>query len=317
LPRTTQAAGGAVAVGPDRVELLGDGAQVAERLRREIEDARASVQAEIYEFNRADIAGAMLRALARGVTVKVISDPTVFGNSATLQMIRDAGGEVRLFPDGPHQIDHVKLLIVDRRIAYLGGMNWGAHSYRNRDFEVALTGPSVARLNALFEADLVRSGDLSTTPPAVPNVDGAVRIVSTWPDDEIAPTVVRALAGARHFVFIELYVLTYRQVLQQLAEAAGRGVAIFVLLDPLQDQNQGAFTQIRAAGGQARFYRTSGEKLHAKAAVIDGVELIVGSANWTRSGFTRNHELDVDIRSAAIANAALVRMEADWRASAN
>jgi phosphatidylserine/phosphatidylglycerophosphate/cardiolipin synthase-like enzyme len=60
----------------------------------------------------------------------------------------------------------------------------------------------------------------------------------------------------------------------------------------------------------------SGEKLHAKAMVADSRRLIVGSANWTSSGFLHNHELDAVIESARLASQALTRMEADWAASA-
>jgi cardiolipin synthase len=317
LPAVVGAAAGPLRVGADQVELLSDGARAAERLREAIDQARERVRAEIYEIDRADIVAAVLRALAHGVTVQVISDPTVPGNARSLDAIGRAGAEVRFFPDGARQIDHVKLLVVDGRAAFFGGMNWGAHSYLNHDFEVALSGPSVEQLSALFEADLSRTGALLAGPDVVRVPPGArpLEIISTWPDDQIGPAVMRALAGARRFVFIEMYVLTDHQALEDLVAAARRGVAVFVLLDPGQDLNQAALVRIRAGGGAARFYRSSGEKLHAKAMVVDGAEIIVGSANWTRSGFTRNHELDADIRDAAIANAALARMELDWRAS--
>jgi phosphatidylserine/phosphatidylglycerophosphate/cardiolipin synthase-like enzyme len=50
--------------------------------------------------------------------------------------------------------------------------------------------------------------------------------------------------------------------------------------------------------------------------VVDSRRLIVGSANWTSSGFLHNHELDAVIESARLASQALTRMEADWAASA-
>jgi phosphatidylserine/phosphatidylglycerophosphate/cardiolipin synthase-like enzyme len=63
------------------------------------------------------------------------------------------------------------------------------------------------------------------------------------------------------------------------------------------------------------YYHSHGELLHAKAMVVDGERLIVGSANWSRSGFTRNHELDAEFSSPSLAQTALAAMEADWRAS--
>ncbi len=109
--------------------------------------------------------------------------------------------------------------------------------------------------------------------------------------------------------------MTDSGVIAALSDAARRGVAVFVLFDPNQDLNQLAAARLREAGVRARFYRTQGEKLHAKAMEVDGHVLVVGSANWTSSGFLHNHELDAAIDSAALATMALARMEADWKAS--
>ena len=206
---------------------------------------------------------------------------------------------VELFPDGRNQIDHVKLLMVDSQVAIFGGMNWGRGSYRNHDFDVVVTGPAVAHLENVFVADLVRCGRATDQPPAAEPDPPGLRLLTTYPNPEIRPEVVQALATAQRFVFVEMYVLTDSETLAALGAAGRRGVATWVLLDPNQDLNQAAAARLRDAGVQTRFYRTSGEKLHAKAMVVDGATLVVGSANWTSSGFTRNHELDAVIRSPA------------------
>jgi cardiolipin synthase len=111
-------------------------------------------------------------------------------------------------------------------------------------------------------------------------------------------------------------VLTDRDVMRALGDAEARGVPVYVLFDPGQELNQTAMSTLRQGGISVRFYRSHGEKLHAKAMIVDGVRLVVGSANWTKSGFTRNHELDAILDSPPLAALALVRMEADWRAAA-
>jgi phosphatidylserine/phosphatidylglycerophosphate/cardiolipin synthase-like enzyme len=66
-----------------------------------------------------------------------------------------------------------------------------------------------------------------------------------------------------------------------------------------------------------RLYRSSGEKLHAKAAIADGATVVLGSANWTVSGFEHNHELDVTIpHNVAVAAAFEQQFDSDWSASA-
>ena len=112
-----------VLVDSNRVELLTDGFGALQRLKMGVSRARATIEAEIYEFDRADLASAMEAALARGVKVTLIEDPSVSVNAATAARLRGAGAHVRIFPDQARQIDHVKLLIVDGATAIFGGMN--------------------------------------------------------------------------------------------------------------------------------------------------------------------------------------------------
>jgi phosphatidylserine/phosphatidylglycerophosphate/cardiolipin synthase-like enzyme len=269
---------------------------------------------EIYEFDRVDLADALIAAGRRGVRVRVVEDPTVAVNAATSARLRQAGAELLIFPVQTRQIDHVKLLIVDSRTAIFGGMNWGSTSWRNHDFDIAISGPAVVHLACIFAADVVRSGGRADMAPAAADPAG-LRILATYPAADIRPVVLDEISHARRQVFIEMYVMTDSEVIAALSNAARRGVATFVLFDPNQDLNQLAAARLRDAGVQARFYRTGGEKLHAKAMEVDGRVLVVGSANWTSSGFLHNHELDAAIDSSALATTALARMEADWKAS--
>ena len=47
-------------------------------------------------------------------------------------------------------IDHVKLLVVDATVAVVGGINWGAGSAANHDFDVEVRGPAVTNLARVF-----------------------------------------------------------------------------------------------------------------------------------------------------------------------
>ena len=313
LPTATFSAGSA-RFGATSVELITDGAIAAERLKALINSAEASVDVEIYEFDRPDLADALIGAHRRGVRVRVVEDPTVTVNAATSARLRLAGAEVLIFPVQQRQIDHVKLLIVDSRAAIFGGMNWGSMSWRNHDFDLAVTGPAVGHLASIFAADVVRSGGRAElgVPPADP--DG-LRMLATYPAADVRPVVLDEISGARRQLFIEMYVMTDSQVIAALSNAARRGVEVFILFDPNQDLNQLAGARLRDAGVHVRFYRTQGEKLHAKCMEVDGRVLLIGSANWTSSGFLHNHELDAAIDSPPLATMALARMERDWKAS--
>jgi len=145
---------------------------------------------------------------------------------------------------------------------------------------------------------------------------GEPTVLTSYPGDEIGRAVVSAVAKAQRSITLESFVLTDKATLRALEDAARRGVAVQALFDPGQDLNQAAVARLRPAGVRCRFYRSSGEKLHAKAAVLDGDMLVVGSANWTASGFRHNHELDAVLRSRVLAAAVEARMDLDWIASA-
>src|SRR5258708_14690480 len=235
----------------------------AERLKAWINSAEASVDVEIYEFDRPDLADALIGAHRRGVRVRVVEDPTVTVNAATSARLRLAGAEVLIFPVQLRQIDHVKLLIIDSGTAIFGGMNWGSMSWRNHDFDLAVTGPAVGHLTSIFAADMVRSGGHAAlgVPPADP--DG-LRLLATYPTAEVGPVVLDEISGARRQIFIEMYVMTDSEVIAALSAAARRGVAVFILFDPNQDLNQLAAARLRDAGVNVRFYPTQGEKPHAE-----------------------------------------------------
>jgi len=315
LPATAQA-GLETRFGPDMVRLSGDGTEVARRLVDAVSLARRSIDAEIYEFYRPDLVAAMAAATRRGVRVRVLMDPTVTQDAATAATLRAAGAAVWFFPDGQYQIDHIKLLVVDGVTAFFGGMNWGSRSYLNHDFELELHGPHAACLESIFAGDVAHSGGPAGGGLApAPCAWSGVRVATTFPYAGIQPEVLHAIDGATGDVFLEMYVLTDAGAISALVRAAERGVAVRVLLDPEQPQNRVALQQLAGGGVVARFYRSGGELLHAKAMVVDGHVLVIGSANWSRSGFTRNHELDAVLDSPALAQAALRRMETDWRAS--
>lgn len=302
-------------MGPDDVEVFTNGDVTTRALLAAVGRAQRNIDAEIYEFGREDLAAGMLAAMRRGVTVRLVGDPTVGATVSTGRRLAAAGAVVTYFPVGPRQIDHVKLMLVDGREAFFGGVNWGAHSYLNHDFELRVRGPAVARLERVFAIDLGRSGRVVGVPADTAPTDAEPALFTSFPADDIGRAVVAALRAAQRSIEIEMFVMTDVDTVEALVDAAHRGVAVQVLFDPGQDLNQGAMVKLRAAGAHCRFYPTNGELLHAKAAVVDGEKVIVGSANWTASGFRHNHELDAVLSQKDLAAAVAARMDADWRLS--
>jgi phosphatidylserine/phosphatidylglycerophosphate/cardiolipin synthase-like enzyme len=304
-----------VQVGPDTVQVLPRGSTAFPVILSLIRGATRSVEAEMYEFGRDDIAEALLDAHARGLAVTLIVDPSVTVSRVVASRLRAAGLDVLDYPVRKQMIDHVKLLVVDGRAAVVGGINWGSTSDRNHDVDAVLTGPAAHNLERIFQADLLACGRAATPSPALD--DDHVLVAATLPGTDIRPLVMQLVDNAHSSLDLELYVITDTGVVHAIEAAAARGVRVRVLIDPGQRPSDASAAALSAAGVALRRYRTSGEKLHAKLGVADGGTALFGSANWTAGGFQRNHEVDVEILDAPQVAAQLTAMvDADWSASA-
>ncbi len=301
--------------GGDTVTVLRSGEPTFGELDHLIEAARRSLAVEVYEFGRADLVAVLIGAHRRGVAISVIDDPSESASAATAQALRAEGIDVADYPIRARMIDHVKLLVVDATVAVVGGINWGAASAGNHDFDVEVRGPVVANLERVFTRDLVTCGRTGVVPP--PRPDPAILVGTTLPGAEILPMVERVISTARRQLDVAMYTLTDAAVVAAMEAARARGVRVRVLLDPSERPSDPSAVSLRAHGVSVRLYRSSGELLHAKAAIADRASVVLGSANWTISGFEHNHELDVTIPDDPdIATAFEEQFAADWAASA-
>lgn len=300
-----------ITLGGDWLLPLPDGPRAFAAIGRELAGARRSIQLEMYEFQRVDLAQAIVQAATRGVAVTTIMDPSERSSRATWSVLQQAGIPVIAFPIEPRTIDHVKLLIVDGERAIVGGINWGRRSVANHDFDVLAQGPVVVNLERVFAEDLAIAGRATTIPS--PAADGAIQVLVTRPGEAIRNAALAAIDAARSSIVMEMFDLSDRLILESLTAARHRGVAIRVLLEPSQSQNVDARSVLRTAGAQVRFFTpAAGELLHAKLGIIDGSLVLFGSCNWTRSGFSRNHELDLLVQDAGLARVFLSRADQDW-----
>jgi phosphatidylserine/phosphatidylglycerophosphate/cardiolipin synthase-like enzyme len=278
-----------------------------------IGSARARVLVEMYELGRSEIVRALGAASARGVDVRVITDPTVSQSRKAIRQLDSLRVLERVYPvdDRRHQIDHVKLLIADQTAA-VGGMNWGRQSDRNHDYvlETRVT-REVARVTRIFDQDWQLAGGH----PA-PLAAAVEEVAQTTPGAEIRAMLESALNHATHRVLAEIYTLTDPEVIAELVMAHRRGAMVRVVLDPNQSYNLHAHAVLRAGGVEVRWYPVPrGVLLHAKIGLFDG-ELVLGSANWTLSGLGVNHELDIETSNPGAVQEYRTRFDADWARSA-
>ncbi|MDI3256315.1 MAG: phospholipase D-like domain-containing protein [Kyrpidia sp.] len=274
--------------------------RVREVVIHALETAKESVDVEMYELGDPGVVEKLANAAARGVRVRVIVDRTEPHSQEAAKALQGTGVEI-LTADVDGGIDHAKILITDGG-CLIGSVNWGPGSWSNHDFDLWIADPrhpvceeSGAHLERDREAGVTHRSEAGAW---------------TFSGESARALLLTLLSGARTSVHVEMFDLGDERVLQALADAAGRGVAVHILLDPRQPDRVAAQTRLAAAGADVHLYRSHGERLHAKAAVIDARMVVLGSANWTTRAFEVNHEWLVALDAPHLAR----ELIADWRA---
>jgi len=331
-------------IGGNGVEVYIDANQAYDSMQAAIEAAEHHVFMQSYIY-RADQAGRrfrdLLAAKARaGVEVRLLVDG-VGGQQVSRRFIRpliEAGGGYGVFmptmPFKPHWRpnlrNHRKILVVDAKIGFAGGLNIG-EEYQGRrkkfapwrDTHLRLEGPVVRRLQEVFLEDwLFATGeDLADAEHFVePGACGGelVQVVDSGPDEPTEPihaVFFTAVNEAEQRAYITTpYFVPDAAMLMALKAAAWRGVDVRLLLPGKSDlrlvqwAGRSYFQELLEAG--VRIFEHRPGVLHAKTMVIDGAWSTVGSANMDRRSFRLNFEVNVLVSGESFA----ARMERIFQA---
>jgi cardiolipin synthase len=254
------------------------------------------------------------RLTAAGVEVGVVRAMQARGPSGLL----GAGGEPRWNLGALGHIDHRKLAVVDGRIGWVGGAGIEDHFQDGRfhDLFVRVTGPVVAQLQLVFLASFrwlggeVGAGELEALFPALdagPEPEPVpARVLHNAPGRfrPITDEIARMFDTAAESLDVVNPYVTDRRMIRRIARAAARGVRVRLFV-PANANNW-------ACAGAQRFHHASlldagvrilehPAMLHAKAFVRDGEELIAGTCNLEAWSLKRFFEIDLQLRSPAVA----------------
>jgi cardiolipin synthase len=332
-----QQIGGSPLVIGNRVTLLQDGPETYRAMLAAIAAARDHVNLESYIFEDGDVgqrfADLLLERQARGVQVNIIYDSVgaFETDPAFFERFRQAGMQVLEFNPvnplagqkawSPNNRDHRKLLVVDGKTAFLGGVNISSvyasgSGMRKRDeregpvdgwrdTDVQIDGPVVADYQRLFMATWAKQGGAALAPkdyfpPLAPRGSDIVRAIGSTPDDEyslIYLTLIAAIANAEKQVHItNAYFVPDPQLVEALLDAAARGVDVRMVLPSLSDSamafHAGRSHFSKLLEGGVRIYERRGPLLHAKSATVDGVWSCVGSSNLDWRSALDNDEVN-------------------------
>jgi cardiolipin synthase A/B len=205
---------------------------------------------------------------------------------ATHRMHRDLPGrgvEVRFVnPTGPLFLrfparNHKKLVLVDERVAYIGGINFSDHNFLWHDLMVRVED---ARVGRFLAGDFLatwegrdRAGSVEAAGLTLHSLDGRR-------NEAVFDDVLELLAQAREEIFLQCPYVS-DPFTRELRRAARRGVRVTVLMP--EHHNFPLFREglARLAAEAPVDLRLYPDRMtHMKALLVDRRRLVVGSANF-------------------------------------
>jgi len=355
-----QAIVGTPLVAGNRAVLLEDGPATYRAMLAAISAAKDHINLETYiieddEMGR-QFADLLLARQAAGVQVHLIYDSVgcIRTPREFFERLKEGGVQVLEFnPVNPltakkgwqvNNRDHRKLLLVDGRTAFIGGINIsnvyssGSSPTRStpsspksggwRDTQIQIDGPVVAEFQKLFLATWEKQhgpplAGKNYFPALSPRGNELVRSIGSSYDDPhslIYLTLISAITNAEKSVHLtNAYFVPDPQILQALLDAARRGVDVTLILPALSDSNlvfhagRSYYTELLVAG--VKIYERGGGVLHSKTVVIDGVWSCIGSTNLDWRSFLHNDEVNAVILGPEFAQQMQAMFERDLAAS--
>ncbi|MBM3990636.1 MAG: hypothetical protein FJ298_06445 [Planctomycetes bacterium] len=242
---------------------------------------------------------------------------------------------------GFHRRNHQKILVVDDRVAFTGGINIG-DEYLDRevdgravrgwhDLHVRVEGPAAVELGNAFRGAWNRSGGVPMPGTAkgrcekspvrlavCANVEWDAtkgrfrRMKRLWMRSAYLEKIWDAVASVR---IANAYFLPDAELRLALCQAAERGVRVQVIVpkDPdvriVYHASRYVYDELLVAG--VEIHEFVGSMMHAKAAVIDDAWATVGSFNLDHRSFRHNLEAGVRVEDGDFAARLAAQFERD------
>ncbi|MDR1897203.1 MAG: cardiolipin synthase [Prevotellaceae bacterium] len=326
--------------GNNKLKLLKSGKEKFDDLFREIAGAKHHVHLEYFNFRNDSIAGLLFDLLAikakQGVKVRAVFDD--FGNCSNnkplknkdLKQLRKRGIEIEIF-DPIHfpflnhiaHRDHRKIVIIDGKIGYTGGINIADYYITGlpqvgewRDMHLRIEGEAVNYLQKIFletwrlvtKQEIAGDGYFNGAKDTVGELSDTARKISIAIVDRIPRKLPKQLRHAylksisvskTKIQIVNPYFLPPSSIRKELRKAIERGVTVEIMISAKSDiafTPDGTFHvahQLMKKGADVYVYNTGFH--HSKTMTVDDTFSTVGSANLDSRSLCQDYEVNAFI----------------------
>lgn len=337
LTRTLEKLGATGADGQTSTKLLVNGDAKYEAVIRDIDQATHHIHIQYYLFRTDEISmkirDALIKRANENVTVRFLYDGLGSQeiNEEFVEPLRESRVFVQAFDPVVHPLlvfnanfrNHQKLIVIDGKIAYTGGLNVGDEYLGKeeqlgfwRDTHLRVEGPLVRELQRLFVENWLYAGveedqetwDLFANDEHLPQyfidepkeTNGATQLLVTSPgkDVTIRDGLMQLMMQAKESIWITTPYLIPPPELLALLEVAGKsGIDVRIVVPGKGDEwfsfhaTEYYFEQLLKRN--VRIYKYNRHFIHAKTVLIDGKIALVGTANLDFRSMYLNHEMTI------------------------
>jgi cardiolipin synthase len=333
----------------NKVEALLNGDQIFPSMLKAIRGAKETINFESYIYWSEDIGREFAEALSEraraGVKVHLLIDwvGSAKMDEKDMDTMRQAGVEVRYYhPLRWYNLGrinnrtHRKLLVVDGRIGFTGGVGIAGQWTGNaqdpdhwRDSHFRAEGPVVAQMQAVLIDNWTKTtgkvlhGSLYF-PPLRAAGNSRAQVFSSSPtggSESMHLMYLMAITAAEHDIQISAsYFVPDELTRKALVDAIKRGVRLQIILpgknidaEAVRSSSRGMWGELLQAGAEISEYQPT--MYHCKVMIVDGLLVSVGSTNFDDRSFQLNDESNLNIYDAGFARAQVAIFERDLKSA--
>ncbi|OKZ04426.1 MAG: cardiolipin synthase [Bacteroides sp. CAG:1060_57_27] len=300
----------------------------------DMRSARDHIHFEFFKIEDDSVGRAIeevfVEKVREGVEVRVqYDDAANLDRKRFFRRLRDEGVQVQPFlkvvipfiSSDTNYRNHRKLVVIDGRIGYTGGMNIAERYLKGirggvwRDTHMRVEGPAVSEMQTCFIVDWQFSSRQVLDacryyPELSPKGSVTLQVATGGPMDEwrvIMQGIVQMIASSREYVYVQSpYLVPTEPVLLALRNAALSGVDVRVMIPYRGDRgiivplaSRSYVGEVTAAGVKVYFY--SGGYMHSKAIVCDDRVSTIGSTNMDVRSYEQDFEINAFIYDREVA----------------
>ena len=272
-------------------------------LKQEINNAESSIDFAIYGINnQPEIVNALIQAQKRGVKIRWVCDYdngniNYYPDTEKLKLyLTDYNTDKDYEKNNRDAIMHNKFFIFDNKKVWTGSANITGTDLTgfNANYSVLINSSDIASFylrefeqmyNNKFHKD---KNSLDKTTVKINDNTTILPLFS--PEDDILKYIIDEISQANQYIYIPIFFITSKKLIQPLIDAHNRGVDIKIINDATNAHNNYSIHKILRKNNIEVKTENYAGKMHMKALIIDDRISIIGSMNFTKSGNNYNDE---------------------------